>query len=54
MGDQDKSIFILIEIPLQPLDMLHIQIVGRLVQKKDIRFFQKQLAQQYLRSLAAS
>ena len=33
--------------------MLHIQIVGRLIQKQDIWFFQKQLAEQYLRSLSA-
>ena len=33
--------------------MLHIQIIGRLIQKQDIRFFQKQLAEQYLRSLSA-
>ena len=53
MGDQDKGIFIVLEIPFQPLDMLHIQIIGRLIQKQDIRFFQKQLAEQYLRSLSA-
>ena len=41
MGNQDECILILIQIPLQPFDMLHIQIVGRLIQKQDIRFFQQ-------------
>ena len=54
MRNENKRIFIIIEIPLQPLNMLHIQIVGRLVQKKDIRLFQKKLSKQHLRSLTAA
>ena len=54
MGNEDKCIFILIEIPLQPLNMLHIQIVGRLVQKKNVRLFQKQFSKQHLCSLTAA
>ena len=46
MGDQDKSIFIILKIALQPFNMLFVQIVGRLVQKQDIRLFQKQLCQE--------
>ena len=54
VGNQDKRVFILLQIPGQPTDMFHIQIVGRLVQQKDIRFFQQQLAKQDLRSLPAA
>ena len=53
MGDQDKSIFILLEIPLQPFDMLGVQVVGGLVQKKDVRLLQKQLSQEHLGPLAS-
>ena len=37
MGNQDKCILILLQITAQPFDMLFIQIVSRLVKKKDIR-----------------
>jgi len=33
MGDQNKGIFIILEIAFQPFNVLLIQIVGRLVQK---------------------
>ena len=39
--DQNEGIFILFKVSFQPGDMFHIQVVGRLIQKKDIRFFQK-------------
>ena len=39
--DQNESIFILFKVSFQPGDMFHIQVVGRLIQKKDVRFFQK-------------
>ena len=52
MGDQDKSIFVFLKIPLQPFNMLYVQIVGRLVKKKDIRFL-KQLSKKNLGSLTA-
>ena len=52
MGDQDKSIFVFLKIPLQPFNMLYVQIVGRLVKKKDIRFL-KQLSKKDLGSLTA-
>ena len=54
VGDKDKCILILLQITLQPFDMFFIQIVGRLVQKQDIRFLQKQLAKQDLGSLTAA
>ena len=53
MGDQDKSIFVFLKIPLQPFNMLYVQIVGRLVKKKDIRFLKQQLSKKDLGSLTA-
>ena len=54
MGDKDKCILIILQITLQPFDMFLIQIVGRLVQKQDIRLLQKQLAKQNLGSLTTT
>ena len=48
MGDQNKSIFVFLKIPLQPFNMLYVQIVGRLVKKKDIRFLKQQLSKMTL------
>ena len=42
MGDQYEGIFIILQIPLQPFYMHLIQIVGGLIQQKDVRFFQEQ------------
>ena len=53
MGDQNKGILILLQITLQPFNMLLIQIIGRLIQKQDVRLFQKQLSQKHLGTLAA-
>ena len=53
MGDQDKGIFIVLEIPFQPLDMLHIQIVCRLVEEQDIRLFKKKFSEKDLCSLSS-
>ena len=54
MGDQNESILIIQQITFQPFNMLLIQIVGRLIQKQNIRFLQKQLSEQHLRSLSAT
>ena len=54
MGDQDKCIFIIIEIPFQPLNMFHIQIVGRLIQQQNIRLLQQQFTKKYLCSLSTT
>ena len=54
MGDQDKGVLIVIQIPFQPGDMLSVQIVGRLVQKQDIRFFQKELGKKHLGTLTSA
>ena len=53
MGDQDKGVLIVLKVPLQPLDMLYIQIVCRLVEEQDIRLFKKKLSEEDLRSLSA-
>ena len=53
MGDQDKSVLVILKIPLQPLDMLYIQIVCRLVEEQDIRLLKKKLSEEDLRSLSA-
>ena len=53
MGDQDKGVLIVLKVPLQPLDMLYIQVVCRLVEEQDIRLFKKKLSEEDLRSLSA-
>ena len=53
VGNQDEGVLILLEIPFQPGNVLHIQIVGRLVQQKDVRFFQQKFCQKDFRSLSA-
>ena len=54
MRYQDKGVFIIVQIPFQPFDMFCVQIVGRLVQEKDIGFLQEQLAKQNLGALPAA
>ena len=53
MRDQDKSIFIIIQITLQPFDMSLIQIVCRLVKQKNIRLFKQKLCHEHLGTLSA-
>ena len=53
MRYEDKRVFIIIQIPFQPLNMNCIQIIGRLVQKQDVRLFQEKLSQQHLGTLSA-
>ena len=53
MGNQDKGIFIVLKVALQPLNMLDIQIISRLIQKENVWFFQQKLCQQNLGSLAS-
>ena len=53
MGDQDKGVLIVLKVPFQPLDMLYIQVVCRLVEEQDIRLFKKKLSEEDLRSLSA-
>ena len=44
MGNEDEGIFILLQVAFQPVYVLYIQIVGRLVQQQNVRLFQKKLA----------
>ena len=37
MGNQDKCVLIFLKIPLQPFNVLGVQVVGGLIQKQDIR-----------------
>ena len=53
MGNQDKSIFVIIQITFQPFDVFLVKIVRRLVQKEDVRFFQKQFSEQCFCALSA-
>ena len=39
VGNEDEGVFVVDEIPFQPFDVVFIQIVGRFVQQKDVRFF---------------
>ncbi|MNI31324.1 hypothetical protein D3C73_852030 [compost metagenome] len=52
MGDQDERIRVLLQIVRQPVNMLHIQIVGRLIQQQYIGLLQQQLGQQDFRALS--
>ena len=54
MRDQNKCILIIQKIALQPCDMFLIQVVGRLIQKQDIRFFQKEFSEKDFCSLSAT
>ena len=54
MGNQNKGTFVFLEIALQPGNMLLIQVVGRLVQQKDVRFLQQKLSKQNLGPLASA
>ncbi|MNY23898.1 hypothetical protein D3C86_1575820 [compost metagenome] len=51
MGNEDEGILVIVQIALQPFDMLLIQIVRRLIEEQNVWLFQKQLRQQYFRTL---
>ena len=48
VGNKDKGIFIVLQIAFEPIDVLCIQVVGWLVQEKDIWFFKEQFSQKDL------
>ena len=54
VGNKDKGILIIQKISFQPCNMLLIQIVGRLIQKQDVRLLKKKLRKKYLGSLSAA
>ena len=53
MGNNNDRLRIIFQIRLQPLDRCDIQVVGRLVQKQNIRFAQQQFDKCDLRLLSA-
>ena len=53
VGYYDKRVFVFLKIALEPFDMFGIEIIGWLVQQKDIRLFQQQLSEQHLCALTA-
>ena len=54
VGNKDKSILIFLKIAFQPCNVFFIQIVGGLIQKKNIWFLQKQLGKEHLGTLSAA
>ena len=54
MRNQDKCIFIIQKITFQPGDVFFVEVVCRLVQKKNVRFLQKQLAKKDFCSLTTA
>ena len=48
MGNYQKGLFIAVKILYKPVDMFHVQKVGGLVQKHDVRGFQKELRKHQL------
>ncbi len=53
MGYDDNRLVVILQIPLQPLNGWHVQVVGRLVQQHDIRSSQKQFDKSHLGLLPA-
>ena len=51
MGYDDDSVFEIDKELLKPLDGVEIQVVGRLVQKKDVRVSEKRLGKENLNLL---
>ena len=51
--NEDEGVFVVDEISLQPFDVVFIQIVGRFVQQKDVRFFQQQFTHEDFGALTA-
>ena len=53
MGYDDYGPVIILQIPFQPVNSRHIQMIGRLIQKKDIRLTQKHSGKGYFRLLSS-
>ena len=53
MGNDENSSRIIQKISFQPRDAFHIQVVGRLIQKKDIRLGEKHLSKCHTGFLAS-
>ncbi|MNC50321.1 hypothetical protein D3C75_995540 [compost metagenome] len=52
MGNQQKCIRVLLQVISQPVNVLNIQVVGRLIKQQYIRLLQQQLGQQNLGPLS--
>jgi hypothetical protein len=52
--DHDQRLAESLEVPLEPLDGLEVQVVGRLVQEQDFGLLEQQLGQQRPRPLPAA
>ena len=52
-GDEDESVLILLQVSLEPRDVLLVEIVGRLIEKEDLRLFEEELAQEHFGALTA-
>src|SRR6185369_17936251 len=53
VGDNNHHAVILIQEPLQPVDRVQIQMVGRLVEQQRLRMSKKRLGQQHAHFLSA-
>ena len=53
MGYEDKGVLVVRQIIFEPVDVLHIEVVGRLVQDEDFRILQQKFCEQDFRALAA-
>ena len=53
VGHQDKAVFVVLEIPFEPFDMFHVEIVGRLVQDQDRRVLQQEFREKNLGPLTS-
>ena len=51
--NENKCIFVIYQIIFQPLDMVGVEVIGRLVQKQNVRLFEEQFCQQNLRPLSS-
>ena len=53
MGYKNKCILVLLKVSLEPLYMVCIKVIRRLVEQKYLRLFKQKLRQQDLGSLSA-
>ena len=53
MGNENKSVLVVRQIPLEPFNVFSIKVVCRLVQQENFRIFQQKLCQKNLRTLTA-
>ena len=54
MGNQNKGMLVILQEFGEPFDVLHVQIVGGLVEQQNLGVLQEQLRQQHLAALTAT